>query len=189
VIDVYFSTMDYPSELAIREAMSDQCRERWMKERVPVKPLWVPASNPVEFQRTRRIHADQYAGSPIYVLADDDCLLGEESPIAPMLDLMARYPEFAILSLLPSSAPIYPWTPEGYTPVLNEEIMEHVSVGCIRFCRKGAMKDWPPMDGPGYDGIHCQALRDAGWRVGYARQHTMVHLGERLSTVWEAHKC
>lgn len=164
--------------------MTALCQKRWRRENVKIVHL-TPDSldcSPREFQRARRIVAEDLASGP-YVLADSDCLL-LKSPVEPLLDLMARYPEFSIVSLMPSNATINPWTPENYIPVLTEELMEHVSVGGIRFCRKGALKDWPQAYGKGYDAIHCEVLRKAGFRVGYARNVTMNHLGEGFSTVW-----
>lgn len=101
-----------------------------------------------------------------------------------LIGLMSKYPQFAIISLTPSNATINPWTPEGYTPTLADDIMEHFSVGGIRLCRKGVVRDWPMQDGRGYDALHARAIRKAGYRVGLAREFKYNHLGEGYSTVW-----
>jgi hypothetical protein len=184
LISVFFCTMDTkPND---RMLMSALCQERWNQESVRFHRITPGAveCRPIEFQRMRRIYAEQHADSSVYVVADDDCLLGKESPIAPMLALMEKYPEFGMLSLLPANAAINEWTPEFYVPESDANVMEHVSVGGIRFCRKGVVKNWPAADGPGYDFLHSEAIRKAGFRAGYARSYKMNHIGEGFSTVW-----
>lgn len=134
-----------------------------------------------EFQVERRRVADQL-GSSLYILADDDCLfLGD---VKKACELMESYTEFAILSAMPTNHNINFWMPEAYDPSLDGEVMEHVSVGGIRFCRKNSLKCWPPLIGLGYDMAQCTALRREGKRVGYMRNQKMNHLGEGASTVW-----
>ncbi|MHC5066130.1 MAG: hypothetical protein ACYTG5_19395 [Planctomycetota bacterium] len=139
---------------------------------------------PEEFQRERRICADIAAESDIYVVADDDCLPRAEPFVEYALKVMGEHPEFAILSLLPTNARIMRWRPQDYETYEHEDVTEHVSVGGIRFCRKGILEEWPEMTGKGYDREHGDAIRDAGYRVGYFRHLTMNHLGEGYSTVW-----
>jgi hypothetical protein len=139
-----------------------------------------------EFQVERRVIADT-DGTSIYILADDDCLF--LSSVGQALELMRVYPDFAILSALPINAKINRWNPENHIlshdcSMIASPVVEHTSVGGIRFCRKGALKEWPAFRGPGYDREHCEALRDAGWRVGYMNDVKMNHLGEGASTVW-----
>lgn len=184
MIDVFFCTA---SPDPIRVAMAATCVERWAEEPgVDIAGLSPGRCrcSAREFQRTRRVWAEQMARSPIYVIADDDSLLPKEPIVAHMLRLMEQYPQFAMLSVLPSNAHIERWTekPDAYW---DAEIMEHVSVGQVRFCRKGIVKDWPPMGaGPGYDLIHAEAIRRSGFRVGYARNIMATHLGEGHSTIW-----
>jgi len=150
--------------------------------------LWEAAA----FQRERRIIADQEAKSDIYICADDDCLPESEPFIQKALAIMGRHPDYGILSLWPSNEHIHPWTPpDEEKPLLvsgvahhDTEVMEHVSVGGIRFCRKGVMGEWPALEGRGYDGTHCMALRKAGYRAGYFLDILMTHVGKSYSTVW-----
>ncbi len=183
-IDVFFCTA---STDPIRVAMAATCAERWMAEpgirMAGLSPVRLGVSLR-DFQRSRRMAAHQLAESEIYVLADDDCLLPDYPVIDLMLGLMARYPHYGMLAPLPSNAPIYEWTPEDYKTANTFEVMEHVSVGNIRFIRKGLRHPWPPMSGPGYDTEHSLMIRRAGYRVGYARDITETHLGEGLSTIW-----
>lgn len=165
--------------------MSLLCEERWKQEKNirfhKLTPSFIETS-PEFFQRDRRVYADAHADSPVYVVADDDCLLAEESPIGSVVQLMERAKDFSILSLMPSNAKINPWTSEDYEPFMSPTIWEHHSVGGVRFCRKGLVTTWPLQTRSGYDSEQCEQIRKEGKRVGYAIQVKMNHLGEGHST-------
>ncbi len=152
--------------------------------------LCTSSKEPKPFQRERRIQADQKGGD-FYILADDDCLpdISQKDFIPVGIDVLRAHPQFAMLAPLPSNENIIEWTPDerdGHKTANDEEVMEHVSVGGIRFCRKGALKVYPPMDKDyaGYDGIQGNAVRKAGMRVGFIRELHFDHLGAGKSTVW-----
>lgn len=143
-----------------------------------------PGIKPREFQRYRRIVADVQGGE-YYILTDDDCL-----PVGDVVErglgILGRHPEYAILSLLPENETIVEWTPEDYQTASDAEVVEHVSVGGVRFCRKMPFTAWPAMPSGeycGYDAVQCEAIRKAGKRVGYFRDLRMVHLGAGKSTL------
>jgi hypothetical protein len=140
-----------------------------------------------EFQRQRRIYADGAAQSDPYILADDDCLLPADFDLPFALELASVQSDFRILSTWPANATIHKWNPQDYRPVETLELLEHVSVGGIRICRKGMLAEWPAQDGPGYDGTQCEAIRAEGGRVGYLKNFPHLHLGEgrAYSTVWK----
>ena len=163
----------------------------WTRGHNVTLPAWwtkatviVAEVNKKEFQLARRVIADHLAETDPFVLADDDCL-PEYFGGGDACDIALRHGRFAILSALPRNATIHPWTPTSTIHEVYEdaEVLEHVSVGGIRVCRKGALKDWPPMDGPGYDAAQAEALRAIGRSVGYFKNLTCEHLGES-STVW-----
>ena len=174
-----------------REAMTDEARARWTWLGI-VEPFnfveLTPSKigcNAFTFQRESRIYADLHGTDP-YVLVDSDMLIGSDYSLAKHVALLSQYPEFAILSAM-TTAPgmvIHPWTPENYQPFVDENVMEHVSVGNLRLCQKGLLKKWPNQIRSGYDREHCKALRDAGWRVGFARQFPAIHLGEGKTTLF-----
>lgn len=165
-------------------------RREWFKQCVGVwgagcRVLSPPPGVGVrEFQRYRRIVADAQGGE-FYVLADDDCLpVGEV--VERGFEILQRHPEYAILSLWPENESIVEWTPEGYVTANDAEVMEHVSVGGVRFCRKMPFTCWPGMpegEYRGYDAVQCEAIRKAGKRVGYFRDLKMVHLGKGSTTL------
>lgn len=179
MIDVFFCSVPEPG---LRGLMSTLCRARWYMEPDTnihyLTPFGLKVANE-EFQRFRRAWADQQAKSDVYVVTDDDCLLPAAPSLAAAASILRGHPEFALLSYCPVNADIFPWTPEGYQPFENNAVMEHVSTGGIRVCRKGAVTEWPEML-PGlrsYDAQHAEAVRKAGLRVGYMRDLKMNHLG------------
>lgn len=187
-IDVFFCFASTPKGGLLRHDMMMLCRNRWLLEdekliRFHTITPQILECNAFEFQSKRRIYADEHAKSDVYVLADDDVLLPSQSPVKGMIELMKRYPQFVILSLYPSNANIMPWTPEGYEPIRNNEVMEHVSVGHVRFHRKDVVKNWPAQTRAGYDTEECEQIRKEGGRVGYALQFKAVHLGEGVSSL------
>jgi hypothetical protein len=196
-IDVVLSTAQtqkHPEN--IRAQMYRLCRARWWAEPgVMLRLLERRFGDRSEFQLKRRIEAEERSKTHIYVLADDDCLLDGMNPIVlKACEIMDRHPQFAILSLWPVNSKLNNWRP-SITELENncvdgsvyedEEVLEHVSVGGIRFMRKGAMKEWPPMKPgvPYYDSIQCQYLRNNGFRSGYFRDIRMNHLGRNYSSI------
>ncbi len=169
----------------IRYKMAQLCVEWWIQdgnEVTIVNPEKLGCT--VEaFQSVRRIWANQHAKDTVYVLADDDCL-----PVTPgftesMLQLMDQYPSAGILTPWPTNAVIQRWTPEGYQPLEDDNVMEHISTGNIRFSRKHHLS-WPAQRRSGYDMEHCAMLREDGLISGYARNIKMNHLGEGYTQTW-----
>ena len=147
------------------------------------------------FQVVRRLDADRSAQSDVYVCSDDDCFPEHEPFVKKAREIMEEYPQFGIISLWPNNSTLNRWTPEPEEAARvcvdgnvfeDDKVMEHVSVGGIRFCRQGILKEWPELVGKTYDSQHCQALRDAGYRSGYFKDIKFNHLGRGYSTVWEA---
>jgi hypothetical protein len=199
MIDVFITTLPYREEDPIgriRINLAQACIERWQSE----PDTWrivVTASEgrEVEFQRDRRIQAENRSTGPYYILADDDCMLETRFPyIERAVSIMDKHPDFAILSFFPINFLVVPWTPAdsekklliGGRVFTDDDVMEHVNSGGIRLCRKGAMKKWPPMDAgsKSYDMIHCCTLRADGWRSGYFKSLRMLHLGRHYSNIW-----
>lgn len=191
MIPLYFCSCAVTDE---RLKMAEECFIRWKQEKVDITILQPTDIEPLpfssfpshrarpstlaHFQRARRI----YPPEDLYILTDDDCLLPPDFNLEGALSTFNHYPEFSILSLLPLNANIYPWTPEDFMPANNSDILEHVDVGNVRFCRKIEL-DWPPLKGTSYDRAHCEAIRARGSKVGYFKNHFFTHLGEGKTTL------
>ena len=185
--DLFFCSV---ATTPLRSFMAETCLARWHLEPDTHLTELRDGGDPGGFQLKRRQLAADMADSPIYILADDDCLPEKPEPfVRDCLEILSHYPEFAVLSLWPSNSTLHSWKADdipGYTPTVTEDVLEHVSVGGIRFCRKDAFTDldWPPLQGKTYDSQEAQALRNAGYRVGYFRNFYMNHLGRNYSQVW-----
>ena len=189
--DIFFCPTPEEAMTEIRLGFLMACMARWEKEPGTVLKTIHPATK--NYQVMRRVLADEKATTKIYICTDDDCLPDAEPFVQRAVEIMEKYPEYGILSLWPNNSTLNPWTPEpeeaakicvGGTVHQNEEVMEHVSVGGIRFCRKGILKHWPRAHGKTYDSEHCAGLRAGGYRVGYFRSIYMNHLGRGYSTIW-----
>lgn len=192
-----FLTRLFLPKVFIGHVPGNAARGAWLKQVVKVwggygctVSILIPSTeSPFEFQRVRRMKAEAEGGS-IYVLADDDCLPMGQDFVAEMVAALKRHPGYAMLAPLPDNENINEWTPpkDEWKTANDDEVMEHVSIGGIRFCRKDAMRVWPRIEGafPAYDGVHGHTLRQRGLRVGYVRNTHFLHLGKDQSTVWGA---
>lgn len=190
MIDLFFCSITDSDDL--RAGMAELCQQRWFQ--VEGVRHWFLDDEYLNcskegFQRMRRIHADQVSESDVYIVADDDCLLPPSFDLDECVRIF-KASGFSTLSLMPSNCTLNEWTPEKYVTENTPDVMEHVSAGHIRFCRKGHLKYWPPMETlyPAYDRIHAEGIRKEGGRVGYFRNHKQLHLGEGYSTVWNLNK-
>lgn len=206
---VFLSTLEEKD--ALRTLFYKTCMERWGGEGPFHSMILSERGQGGVSQLYRRTVAENNAETDIYVLADDDCLPQAEPFLDEGVRILEEHSDFAILSMMPTNCKINPWKPdvllvkgvpmtnigpggfvqvEDYSdvrpliPYEDADVMEHVSVGGIRFCRKGCLEEWPPFVGPGYDREQCDALRAAGFRVGYFKNLTMLHLGEGYSQTW-----
>jgi len=183
-MEVFFCVADYwavcPRLSRLRYNMANTCHAAW--ELMPGVTVEVLSGKGREWQSKRRQEAESRATGEVYCCADDDCLPGFSS-VDDLIGLFRAYPDFAILSAWPSNCDIQRWTPEGYRAHHGPDIEEHVSVGGIRFVRKGAQAEWPPQEGNWYDRTQADWLREHGWRVGLLTNKQCIHLGEGFSTL------
>lgn len=153
---------------------------------IKLTALYPERGKSYEFQRTRRMIAEERSKGDFYILTDDDI----EPDWRGVPDWLTRgvrqlefHPEFA--SLHPWLEGIQRWTPTDYKPFEDGDVMQHHSAGGIRFIRKGCMRDWPEQVGPGYDNTQGDYLRQNGWRVGYMKNLKAIHHGEgKRSDLW-----
>jgi hypothetical protein len=124
------------------------------------------------FNTSRRAQAEERSRSPIYVVADDDCMPLGLNFIRRGLEMMAKYPEYAILS------------PSGLGHKDSEEVVEMTTPGGINFIRKGLLLI--PDIAEYEDSAVGKQLRDKGLKCGRMTLLQMNHFGERLSVTWPA---
>lgn len=188
MIECFFCSSPQSSQ---REELAQHMFDFWKNQPgIILRPLdpWVLGCSDRAFQRERRIYAEENAQGEIYILTDDDMepetsIL--EKWISEGVKILAKHPDFAILSAWPANANIVPWTPEEYRPKENSMVLEHVSVGGLRFIRKGAIQGWPDQKGSSYDTEQCESIRKDGLRVGYFKNLKAVHHGEGKSSLIE----
>ncbi len=182
IMEVYLSLADYtqlPLDLMVfRYCAQNMTRAAW--ELLPGAEMTLLR----EGQRERRIVAENAAIGGVYCLADDDCVPPANLDLDEVRLIFETHPEFGMLSLLPAPAILQKWTEFG-SVMETGKVEEHVSVGGIRFIRKGAMPDWPEQQGAGYDRTHADRMREAGFRVGYLKSlPPCLHVGDGRSAIW-----
>ena len=155
------------------------CLEWWKSQPVELHVLTpeIVGCSVAEFNRDRRVYADQLAKGD-HIVADDDAI--PQCDILKAYEVFRKYPDFGTISLWPENCVINPWTEiEAFE---DDEVMEHVSVGVVRFCRKGM--PFPPSERLGYDRTHADAIRAIGMKVGLFKNFKVNHLGEGRSSLW-----
>lgn len=202
MIDVFISTC---AEEPVRAGMAQATFARWAQERdanVKILQFGNPKaairgyerkvvhvgrlSTPGPFdssERERRVYAEEFATSDIYVLADDDILPLQKDFIASALAIMAENPTFGKICLY--TIPDHPQHERTPGNMLNPEVFQVHGGGGVRFIRKGIVKRWEPIDkkkGEGYDAPHCREFYRNGFKVGYFKNLTALHLGWGFTT-------
>lgn len=186
MIDCFYCTV---GGSPLRKAMGEVTLERLAELDVRVIRLSNGGASGVrlacsnqEFQVARRVAAEQMATSPIYLVADDDCLLMEEDWVERGLSVLDKYHDVAQLSGIPTNATIQPWTPEDYSPLQTPDFSEHVSICGTYFQRKGLMTTFPELSEHSYSRTQGEWFREKGYRVGHTPQLHFNHLGEGFGT-------
>jgi len=176
-IDVFIGTQRYKGDLLWRLHICAAVTMYW-RQMPGVRVLVQDGMS----QRWRRVEADKVSQYPYYIVADDDCL-----PIGPYfihqgMEMLDRYPDYGMLSPISYEDPIGLWKEKGHEQ--TKDLFEAGSIGGIRFCRKGILKEWPKQTRVGYDVEQGQAIRDAGYKNGYLKELRMIHIGSRNSSIW-----
>lgn len=192
MIDLFVSTC---AENPIRAGLCRATIERWKREsgvRLKLLVFGNPAEavrgyedlivhrgtlkNPGPFdasERERRYFAEQMAESDIYILADDDILLLQSDSAKQGEEILRKHKQFGKLCI--RTIPDNPVSTIG--GFSDSEVFETHGAGGIRFIRKGAVERWPPIGNEGYDAPHCREFHRRGWKVGYFKNLSGLHLG------------
>ena len=198
MIDVYFckggSGLDPPEWLVtLREQMARLCLTRWQCEGGidlhTITPYTVKkAGYTAPFQLSRRKYAEESTRSDIYVVADDDCLIGSDPIVGMAVDIMQQNPLVGILALSERTGPPMVRANVPLSDLYQtDDLIESHAVGGVRFCRRGVVTDWPPHDPDNpyqYDSIHGPAVKKAGYVSAYAKALQMNHIGAGYSITW-----
>lgn len=183
-LEVFFCSAPQSDD---RIQLAAQMWEVWRKvQGIKLTALYPERGKSYEFQRTRRMIAEEKAKGDIYILTDDDIepdWEGKPDWLHRGKMLLEFHPEFASLHAWIDG--IQRWTPTDYKPFEDGDVMQHHSAGGIRFIRKGCMRDWPEQTSRGYDNTQGDYLRQNGYRVGYLKHLKAIHhgAGER-SDLW-----
>lgn len=175
VIDVFITTIGGRDDMLARVV-------EWWVRRVGSDHVSVVKGStmpPRDFQRYRREFAEAQSRTPYYVLTDDDILPDEDAPILDGVAELHHHPKLAVASAWLHNEPLVKQDAAG--PDLCAGVTTMLDVGGLRFVRRGAMTEWPPLDpayAGGYDRTQCDWLRANGWQVGYLRAFKATHLGK-----------
>ena len=197
-IDVFFCQggegLDPPDWLVtLREQMARLCMTRWQCEEGidlhAITPYTVKkAGYTAPFQKSRRQYAETSTRSDIYVVADDDCLIGSDPIVGMAVDIMQQNPNVGILALSERTGPPMVRANVPLSELYQtEDLIESHAVGGVRFCRKGVVTDWPAHDPDNpyqYDSIHGPAVKKAGYVSAYTKALQMNHIGAGYSITW-----
>lgn len=151
----------------IRQWLEQACISSW---ELYAYVFWKPTT-PSE----RWKWAEKQAEGPIYILADDDCLLIPPFDIDKAISLMEIRPEIAILAARPYDRI------ENFT-FDKDDFCEYNSVGGIRFIRKGIL-EFPP----GFRGDDSEVgniVYKKGYKCGFIGSLERNHIGRGYSTEW-----
>jgi len=127
---------------------------------------------PAYFHIESKRIAEQEASTPIYIVADDDCLIIGEQFVKIGLALMENR-DYGIIAAHNIT--------EGPHPI--EPIRECHSVGGVLFVRKGILSEFDRCSPQQVDGVIYDEMRSKGYRSGIAQGARFNHLGARYSLV------
>lgn len=123
----------------------------------------------------RWVAAESLAQSPIYCIADDDCLPPYDLDCTYIESIFQRLPDFGLLAIGNSG--------REYGLYADQDVIESWACGGIRFLRKGIVTEFPD-NFTGDDGMYYEYLKAKGYRSGYLRRWSVIHLGEGYS-IWK----
>jgi hypothetical protein len=180
-IDVFLCSCALPED-RIRLGLYAAVRARWELEpdtRLHVVTPEVIGCRRKHFQGLRRLYIESEAVSPVYVMAEDDCMPLGRDFIKRGVETLNGNKDFSVLSplLLP-----FPPVPMGYqTP----DVFEGITAGGINFTRKGDLKDMSvPVNEVFDESGQAEYVRSIGYRSGWMFHVKQNHLGACLSTIW-----
>lgn len=130
------------------------------------------------FQLYHRTEAERRSTTPVYCVADDDCMPLGNTFLEDAEAMMHRYQDFGLLAFSDRGGEIGPLGGKWFE---DENIFETASAGGIYLMRKGIVKY--PESADWYDDVMVgDQFKAKGLKVGYLKNILMNHLGFRLSS-------
>ena len=180
MMEVFLATTRYEPPLSFRSLIAGAVRSCWIMLGAVVHEQYDHGEP--DFQRTRRIEADERANDETYIVADDDCLPIGLDFIPCVLHLARLNQGYGIFS------PEMVREKRTRSITGASQVFRWAGVGGIRICRKGIIKDWPEQTRKGYDREHCDTIKRLGLDCGIMRNVEFNHLGEGWSKLWYSYQ-
>lgn len=115
---------------------------------------------------------DATPGDP-YIICNDDNLPYGQDFVEKGLDIMARHPEYGVISGVVTN---------GHEPYDTEnEVHEIHAVGGLVFLRKGLVTEFPPLEDAFWDGERHKQVIAKGFKSGYSHRLPYLHMGAHFS--------
>jgi hypothetical protein len=173
VTDVLILNFDGGNQL--RRAMSEVCQNRWHME--PGCRISVLTSKSANFHIEGKRMAEQVARSPIYVVADNDCLILGENFVRLGIEIMGKHPEYGLLAATSICDGHFP---SGRVYSVMEEVVP-MQAGGVAFVRKGILKEFNDCQPNQVDDSICSEMKRKGHLTGYMPSLRMNHIGAGYS--------
>ena len=117
--------------------------------------------------------AERCAGSDPYIICNDDNLPYGQDFVEKGLDIMARHPEYGVISGVVTN---------GHEPYDTEsEVHEIHAVGGLVFLRKGLVTEFPPLEDAHWDIERHRQVTAKGYKSGYSHRLPYLHMGAHFS--------
>jgi hypothetical protein len=117
--------------------------------------------------------AERMTESDPYIICNDDNLPYGQDFVTKGLDIMARYPDYGVISGVVTN---------GHEPYDTEnEVHEIHAVGGLVFLRKGLVTEFPPLEDCFWDGERHRQVIAKGFKSGYSHRLPYLHMGAHFS--------
>lgn len=164
----------------LRGHMREVVRVRWVMQRdANVEPIIGDAKN---FHMRSKWAAEENAHTPIYVIADDDCLILGKDFIKNGIAIMKGHKDFGMIGA---------WniTDDPLLAAIGQTLVEKECGGVV-FVRKGILTEFQDTGVDHVDGSLSDEMHRKGYKVGVSTMMRFNHLGSGYSTstkgCWEA---
>lgn len=130
-------------------------------------------NNEQPFATKSLLVAEAMAQSDPYIISNDDNLPYGQDFVEKGLDIMARHPEYGVISGVVTN---------GHEPYDTEnEVHEIHAVGGLVFLRKGLVTEFPPLEDPYWDLERHRQVTAKGFKSGYSHRLPYLHMGAHFS--------